>query len=58
VGSGEPIPDGIRQDENDFVLVHLINRENVAGGINDIFSNEKIPLECCRLNINLDSIVL
>jgi len=36
VESGELIPDGIRQDENDFVLVHLINLENVAGGINDI----------------------
>ncbi len=58
VESGEPTPEGIHHDENDFVWIHLINRENVTGGINGIYSNEKKPLESCTLNKNMDSIVL
>ena len=58
VESGEPTPEGIHHDENDFVWVHLISRENVIGGINGIYSNEQKPLESCTLNKKLDSIVL
>jgi len=56
--SGEPTPEGIHHDENDFVWVHLINRENVTGGISGIYSNKQQPLESCTLTKNMDSIVL
>ena len=43
VESGEPTPEGIHHDENDFVWSHLINRENVNGAISSIYTNEQKP---------------
>ena len=57
VESGEVTPEGIHHDENDFVWIHLINRENVTGGVNGIYNNEQKPLESCTLSKNMDSIV-
>ena len=56
--SGEPTPEGIHHDENDFVSIHLINRENIKGGINGIYDNNRELLEDCTLTNNLDSIIL
>jgi len=58
VESGEPTPEGIHHDENDFGWIHLIKRKNVAGGINSIYSNNQKLLETCTLYKNMDSIVL
>ena len=58
VESGEPTPEGMHHDENDFVWIHLINRKNVTGGINGIYSNDRKPIGSCTLDKNMDSIVL
>ncbi len=56
--NGEPTPEGIHHDENDFIWIHLIKRKNVSGGINSIYSNDQKLLGDCTLNKNMDSIVL
>jgi len=58
VESGEPTPEGIHHDENDFVWSHLINRKNVIGGISSIYSNNRQLLTSSTLDKNMDSIVL
>jgi hypothetical protein len=57
VESGEVTPEGIHHDENDFVWIHLISRENVTEGVNGIYNNEQKLLESCTLSKNMDSIV-
>ena len=56
--NGEPTPEGIHHDENDFVCIHLIKRENITGGLNGVYSNNKELLQKCSLMDNLDSIIL
>lgn len=58
VESGEPTPEGVHHDENDFVCIHLIKRENITGGINGIYSNNRELLKSYTLTNNLDSIIL
>ncbi len=55
---GEPTPEGIHHDDNDFGWIHLIKRKNITGGINSIYSNDRKLLEECTLYKNMDSIVL
>ena len=33
---GEPTPEGIHHDENDFICMHLANRQNIVGGATTI----------------------
>jgi hypothetical protein len=56
--SGEPTPEGIHHDENDFVSIHLIQRENVIGGLNTIHYNDTTLLASYTLTENMDSIIL
>jgi len=56
--NGEPTPEGIHHDENDFVCIHLIKRENITGGVNGVYTNNKKLLKDCTLTENLDSIIL
>jgi hypothetical protein len=58
IESGEPTPEGIHHDENDFIWIHLINRENVKGGVSGIYSNDQKLIANYSLNKNMDSIVL
>ena len=58
VESGEPTPEGIHHDENDFVWTHLIKRKNIIGGASGIYSNDQKLLTSCTLHKNMDSIVL
>ena len=58
VENGEPTPEGIHHDENDFVWTHLIKRKNIIGGTSGIYSNDQKLLTSCTLHKNMDSIVL
>jgi len=58
VESGEPTPEGIHHDENDFVWIHLIKRKNITGGSSSIYSNDQKLLASCILHKNMDSMVL
>jgi len=55
---GEPTPEGIHHDENDFGWIHLINRENLTGGLSRIYTNDKVLLDELTLRNNMDSIVI
>jgi hypothetical protein len=33
---GEPTPEGPHHDENHFICMYLVNRQNVVGGINTV----------------------
>jgi hypothetical protein len=55
---GEPTPEGIHHDENEFVVMHLIKRHNILDGINTIYNNDKQPLESVTLNQPMDSLVV
>ena len=55
---GEPTPEGVHRDENEFVWIHLIKRKNLKGGINSIYANETELLKRCTLKKNMDAIVL
>ncbi|MDQ7089541.1 MAG: 2OG-Fe dioxygenase family protein [Methylococcales bacterium] len=55
---GEPTPEGIHHDENDFVCIHLMGRKNTLGGINTIYDNNKQPLKSVALQQTMDSIVI
>ncbi|MEE9327640.1 MAG: 2OG-Fe dioxygenase family protein [Cocleimonas sp.] len=44
--SGKPTPEGIHRDGADFILIMLLNRDNISGGLNHIYDkNKKILLE-------------
>jgi len=55
---GEPTPEGIHHDENDFVCMHLAKRQNTLGGINTIYDNDRNPLHSATLNNPMDSVII
>jgi hypothetical protein len=56
IGAVPPAPEGIHHDGHDFIAMHLVNRENVAGGQNIIYDNSGKPLHSCLLERPLDTI--
>ena len=55
---GQPTPEGIHQDEQDFVGIFLIRRENVCGGLNTVYDLNRQPLASYQLKQPMDSILL
>ncbi len=39
--SGKPTPEGIHKDGADFILIMLLHRHNITGGVNHIYDNNK-----------------
>lgn len=39
--SGQPTPEGIHRDGADFILIMLLERNNIRGGVNHIYDNKK-----------------
>lgn len=56
--AGEPTPEGIHHDENDFVCMHLANRQNTVGGVNTIYDNNRRALISCTLLEPMDSLIV
>ena len=56
--AGEPTPEGIHHDENEFGAMHLIERHNVIDGVSTIYDNAQIPLESLTLNEPMDSLII
>ena len=56
--AGQPTPEGIHHDENDFVCMHLANRQNTVGGINTVYDNNSRPLISCTLHQPMDSLIV
>jgi hypothetical protein len=55
---GEPAPEGIHQDGTDFLTLHMVRRENIAGGETTIYDLERRPLRSYTMREPLDSFVL
>jgi hypothetical protein len=55
---GQPTPEGIHQDDQDFVCIFLVGRKNVCGGLNTIYDLKRRPLTNCELKQPMDSILL
>lgn len=55
---GEPTPEGIHHDENDFICMHLMNRINVRGGLNSIYDLDKKIIVSSLLVNPMDSIFI
>ena len=54
---GEPTPEGRHRDGEEFGVVQLVNRQNVAGGLTTVYSNEE-PLLSWTLREPLDTLLL
>ncbi len=55
---GEPTPEGIHHDGDDFNCIHLIARQNVTGGVNSVYDNDGVRLASYTLRHPMDSIIV
>ncbi|NOH10061.1 MAG: 2OG-Fe dioxygenase family protein [Chloroflexi bacterium] len=53
---GQPTPEGIHHDGDDFNVIHLMQRKNVKGGENKVYDNEKNLLASTTLTDFMDSV--
>ncbi|HWT04599.1 MAG TPA: 2OG-Fe dioxygenase family protein [Xanthomonadales bacterium] len=51
-----PAPEGTHHDGHDFIAMHLVTRNNIAGGLNHIYDNGERPVHACMLRNPLDTI--
>lgn len=56
--SGKPTPEGIHRDGVDFILMMMINHQNLSGGVTTIYDLDKKPLTRFSLNQAMDTAVL
>jgi len=56
--AGEPSPEGIHRDGEEFGAIHLIQRRNVAGGVNTVYDTDEQLLASFTLYEPLDSLIL
>jgi len=52
--NGKPTPEGVHRDGVDYVLMAMINKDNVTGGITTIYDSNKNPLTAFELENFLD----
>ncbi|VAW31873.1 hypothetical protein MNBD_CHLOROFLEXI01-3073 [hydrothermal vent metagenome] len=55
---GEPTPEGIHHDDDDFNAIYLVRRDNVNGGVNTVYDNDCNPLASCTLHQPMDSVLV
>lgn len=55
---GKPTPEEVHHDGEEFVCIHLVDRENVGGGITTVYDNQSHPLFDCSLKEPMDSMIL
>lgn len=53
---GEPTPEGIHHDGDDFNVIHLMQRNNVKGGVSGVYDNDKNMLASGTLSELMDSV--
>ena len=56
--AGEPTPEGVHHDGDEFNAVHLVQRQNVVGGISGVYDNDRCLLESLTLQESMDSLIL
>lgn len=55
---GRPTPEGVHKDGADYILIMLLNRHNVRGGVSHIYDNQRQPLEQCTLQDSGDLLLI
>lgn len=55
---GEPTPEGMHHDGDDFNAIHLIQRQNANGGVNSIYDNDRQLLASTTLSQTMDSVIV
>ncbi|MFK7801230.1 MAG: 2OG-Fe dioxygenase family protein [Anaerolineae bacterium] len=55
---GEPTPEGIHHDDDDFNAIYLVRRDNVSGGVNSVYDNQRNPLASLTLSQPMDSVLV
>lgn len=55
---GKPTPEGIHKDGADFILIMLLKRHNVKGGVSRIFTNDRELIQETQLTDPGDTIIL
>lgn len=53
--SGQATPEGIHQDGHHFIVQHMINKQNIEGGVSTIYNLDKEKIISITLNNFLDS---
>lgn len=56
--SGKPTPEGIHRDGAEFILIMLLNRDNISGGLNHIYDKNKNLLLETKLNQLGDAVII
>ncbi|MFT5193293.1 MAG: hypothetical protein ACI9EW_001503 [Cellvibrionaceae bacterium] len=54
----EPTPEGIHHDDDDFNAIYLVRRDNVSGGVNTVYDNQRNPLASLTLRQPMDSVLM
>lgn len=55
---GEPTPEGLHHDGDDFNVIHLIRRQNATGGKSTVCDNDRNLLASCTLRQPMDSVLV
>ena len=55
---GEPTPEGLHHDGDDFNAIHLIRRQNATGGKSTVCDNDRNLLASCTLRQPMDSVLV
>ena len=53
---GEPTPEGIHHDDDDFNAIHLIQKTNCSGGINGVYDNQRKLITNTTLTEIMDTV--
>jgi len=56
--AGEPTPEGVHHDGDEFNAIHLVQRQNVAGGVSCVYDNDQCPLQSFTLQESMDSLIV
>lgn len=54
---GDPTPEGIHRDDVDYFCVHLIRRENVQGGVSEVYGLDRALIHQCILESPGDRLI-
>ena len=56
--AGEPTPEGVHHDGDEFNAIHLVRRQNAVGGVSGVYDNHLCPLKSLTLREPMDSLIL
>lgn len=55
---GKPTPEGVHKDGADYILIMLLDRQNVSGGESHVYDNNMQPLAQCTMQASGDLLLV